>query len=84
MSTPSLVPDIGILVSDNICAIENASLDMIKTENLLYNGLPKGRELLEGDGHLFERIHGKDPYLMIRELSKMNGQSGKYVLREVN
>jgi len=83
MSTPSLVPDIGILASDDIAAIETASLDMIKTENLLTNGLPKGKDLLEGDGHLFERIHAKDPYLMIRYLEKMYDCRSDYRIQEI-
>ena len=83
MSTAALVPDIGILASEDIVAVEAASLDLIKTGNLLANGLPKGRELREG-GHLFEKIHGKDPYLMLRYLQKENGGSLQYSLREIS
>lgn len=83
MSTAALVPDIGILASEDICAVEVASLDMIKTENLLRNGLPKGRELREGT-HLFEKIHGKDPYLMVRYLQEEYGGSLAYRLREIS
>ncbi|MCX7848467.1 MAG: DUF362 domain-containing protein [bacterium] len=82
MSTAALVPDIGIMASRDICAVEMASLDAIKTEKLLVEGLPKGRELREG-GHLFERIHGKDPYLMVRRLSELRGGSLEYRLREI-
>ena len=83
MSTASLVPDIGILVSKDIVAIETASLDMIKTENLLANGLPKGRELLDREGHLFEKIHGKDPYLMVKYLGEMGKGAMEYRIKEV-
>jgi uncharacterized Fe-S center protein len=83
MTTPDLVPDIGILASDDIVAVETASLDMIKTEDLLKNGLPKGRKLLEGTGHLFERIHGKDPYLMVKYLKKVYSGSSRYKIEEV-
>ncbi|OGS22350.1 MAG: hypothetical protein A2252_05345 [Elusimicrobia bacterium RIFOXYA2_FULL_39_19] len=82
-SSPSLVPDIGILGSDNICAIDTASLDMIKTENLIENGLPKNRKLLDNNGHLFERIHGKNPYLMVNHLSKYSGFKTGYKIVEV-
>jgi len=82
MSTAALVPDIGILASEDICAVEMASLDMIKTEHLLQNGLPKGRALREGT-HLFEKIHGKDPYVMIRYLHERYGGSLQYRLREI-
>ncbi|MFC1564785.1 DUF362 domain-containing protein [candidate division KSB1 bacterium] len=82
-STASLVPDIGIVASQDMVAAETASLDMIKTENLLPNGMPKNHELLEGDGHLFERIHAKDPYHMLHELEKIYDCSTKYELKEV-
>jgi uncharacterized protein len=81
-SSPSLVPDIGILVGDDIAAIETASLDLIKTENLLPNGLPKDRPLGEGK-HLFEKIHAKDPYLMIKFLEEYYDCSSEYELKEV-
>lgn len=82
LSTPPLVPDVGLLVSDDIVAVETASLDLIRAENLLPNGLPKGRALLDGPGHLFARVHGKDPYEMIRRLQAHHGGSTRYTLKE--
>ncbi len=82
-STPSLVPDIGILASDDIAAIDTASLDMIKEENLLSSGLPKGRKLLKEGRHLFEKIHGKDPYLMIKHLQEYYPCTTKYEIEEI-
>jgi len=55
MSTQSLVPDIGILASNDIVAIEKASLDLIKADSVLPNSLPKGKTLVEGK-HLFEKV----------------------------
>jgi hypothetical protein len=83
LSTASLVPDIGIVAGNDIVAVETASLDLVKTEDLLKNGLPKGRELLTKKGHLFEKIHGKDPYLMVSELKKHYGGSMIYDLKDV-
>lgn len=82
-STASLVPDIGILVSQNIAAIDTASLDMIKTEDLLPKGLPGNRKLMDKGKHLFEKIHGKDPYSIIRFMKKYHGCSQDYRLEEV-
>ena len=82
-SSPSLVPDIGILVGTDIAAIETASLDMIKTENLLSGGLPKDRDTLGEGKHLFEKIHAKDPYLMIEYLQEYYPCTNKYVIEEV-
>ncbi len=82
-STPSLVPDIGILGSEDIAAIDTASLDMIKTENLIPNSMPKNRKLLKTGKHLFERIHAKDPYLMIKYLTEYYDCTTQYKIEEV-
>ncbi len=81
LSTAALVPDIGILASGDITAIETASLDLIRADRLLPNGLPAGRTLGPG-GHLFEQIHGKDPYFMIRELHRLYGGTMAYQLKD--
>ena len=82
-STPSLVPDIGIIMGDDIAAIDTASLDMIKTEDLLKNGLPEGRKLLDNDGHLFEQLFAKNPYIMLRYLTEYYNCTTEYEIREV-
>ena len=81
-STPSLVPDIGIMSSTDLVAIERASLDQIKVENMLPNAMPKDRELREGN-HLFERIHGKDPFVQLEYLEAEGLGSQKYKLVEI-
>lgn len=81
-TTPSLVPDIGIMASQDIVAIERACLDAIKIENLLLAGVPQGYEL--GDqGHLFERLHHKDPFIQLNELEKRGLGTQRYELEEV-
>ncbi|MBN1293223.1 MAG: DUF362 domain-containing protein [Candidatus Latescibacteria bacterium] len=82
-SSPSLVPDIGILAGTDIAAIETASLDMIKTENLLPNGLPKNRNTIGEGKHLFEKIHAKDPYLMIDFLKQYYPCTTDYEVKEI-
>ncbi|MDR2506177.1 MAG: DUF362 domain-containing protein [Oscillospiraceae bacterium] len=67
LTTPSLVPDIGILAGNDMVAIERASLDMIKYEDLIKVGVPQGMELGKS-GHLFERLHGKNPFTQLDEL----------------
>lgn len=82
-TTPSLVPDIGIMASQDIVAIEKACLDSIKVENMIPQGIPKGYAL--GDkGHLFERLHGKNPFIQLRELEKRSLGSMEYVIREIS
>jgi uncharacterized Fe-S center protein len=77
MTTPSLVPDIGICASTDIASIEQATLDLIKFEKLNPEGVPEGLEL--GDhGHLFERLHGKDPYQQVAALADVGLGETKY------
>ncbi|MBP7402431.1 MAG: DUF362 domain-containing protein [Clostridia bacterium] len=82
MTTPNLVPDIGIMASDDIVAIERASLDSIRLDNLIPAGVPGGKPL-QGDGHLFQLLHGKDPYVQIRELEKLGLGTQNYTLQTV-
>lgn len=82
MSMPALVPDIGVMASNDIVAIERACLDAIKTENLIKDGLPQGLEL-GSEGHLFERIHGKNPFIQLAELEKKGLGTQEYFIEEV-
>ena len=77
LTTPSLVPDIGIMASDDIVAIDKASIDAIKIENLIEAGIPQGHEM-GTEGHLFQRLHAKDPYAQIDKLVKYNLGSADY------
>ena len=79
-SPPAIVPDVGITASDDIVAVEQASLDAIKAENYIPGSLPEQLELKEGDGHLFERIWGKDPYLQVETAANLGLGSREYEL----
>jgi uncharacterized Fe-S center protein len=79
MTTPALVPDVGIMAATDLVAIDRATLDAIKTKNLIKGSLPRGRKLVKGK-HLFEKIHGKDPFIQIRALEKRKLGSSKYSL----
>lgn len=81
-TTPSIVPDIGILAGNDIVAIEKASLDMIKTENFIPTSVPKGHQL-GTSGHLLERIHGKNPYIQLEELVRLDMGCMEYELDEI-
>ena len=82
ITTPSMVPDIGVLASHDIVAVEQASLDMIKTENFIEGSLIGGAALGEGT-HLLEKIHGKDPFVQVDALERHGLGSRKYELEEV-
>ncbi len=82
MTTPSLVPDIGIMASDDIVAIERASIDAIKMEDLIPAGIPRNLEL-SGEGHLFEQLHGKNPYIQLDALEKVGLGTQEYELKKI-
>jgi uncharacterized Fe-S center protein len=82
MSTAALVPDIGILAGRDIVAIEQASLDLIRTEDLIAGALPPAWRLGK-HGHLFERVHGKDPHAVVEYLEELGMGTRQYKLREV-
>jgi uncharacterized Fe-S center protein len=70
------------MASNDIVAVERATLDAIKTEDFIRQGAPSGAELGES-GHLFERLHGKNPYVQLEELEKLNLGSQEYMLEEI-
>jgi uncharacterized Fe-S center protein len=81
-TTPSLVPDIGIMASTDIVAIEQAAIDSIKTEDYIEGSLPE--QVRMGDeGHLLYRIWAKDPYLQVETAAKLGLGDRKYQLVEV-
>ncbi|UCC67666.1 MAG: DUF362 domain-containing protein [Armatimonadota bacterium] len=82
-STPSLVPDVGIVASDDIVATEQAALDSIKAENYIEGSLPAQLELAEEDGHLFWKIWGKDPYLQVETAAEIGLGSRDYQIVEI-
>ena len=89
MIQPSVVPDIGVLGSRNIVAIETATLDLIAEAGLIEQTIPpyfKHANLhSSADLHPFERLWGsmKNPYL-VTEFAEQHGLgTGKYELVEV-
>jgi uncharacterized Fe-S center protein len=83
MTTPSLVPDIGIIAGTDIVAIEKAALDLIHSEHFIPGSLPPGMSL-NGEGHLFEQIHGKNPYVIVDALEALGCGTQKYRLKEIS
>lgn len=82
-STPPIVPDIGIVQSEDIVAIEQASLDMIKADNLIADSVPNQMMPLGEGSHLFERLHGKDPYEQVRQCAALGLGSQAYDIETI-
>ncbi|MGE5556999.1 MAG: DUF362 domain-containing protein [Bacillota bacterium] len=81
-TTPSLVPDIGIMASGDLVAVERASIDAIKVEDFIPAGMPAGYTLKDS-GHLLERLHGKSPFVQLKELEKRGLGREQYRIEEV-
>jgi hypothetical protein len=81
-STPALVPDVGIMASSDIVAIEQAAIDSIKVENYIPGSLPDQVKMGK-EGHLLERIWAKDPYVQVKAAARVGLGSPKYQLVEV-
>jgi len=82
-TSPMIVPDVGILASKDIAAIEQASIDSVKAENFIPGSLPHPYEVRDVEGHLFQKIHGKDPYLQVEMCEKLGLGERRYELTEV-
>jgi len=83
-TTASLVPDIGIFASKDIVAVDKATLDSIDYRNLLAGTVPPPLVMQDKDGwHLFQRIHGKDPYVQVYAAERLGLGNSKYELEEV-
>ncbi|MDD5677273.1 MAG: DUF362 domain-containing protein [Kiritimatiellae bacterium] len=82
LSSPSIVPDIGVMVSGDMVAVETATLKAIKAQHFIPGSLIGSRRLTKGR-HLLEQIHGKDPFLQIRALERHGVGRSRYRLIDV-
>jgi hypothetical protein len=72
------------VAADRIVPIEQASLDLIRVENLIPGALPDQLCPPGDEGHLFQRIHGKDPYEQVRQAELAGLGSREYRLEVVS
>lgn len=83
LTSPSLVPDIGIFASRDIVAIEKATLDSIDYRNLIPGSLIESMPLRDTDGHLFEKIHGISPYIQVTASEELGLGNSDYEIEEL-
>ena len=59
-----ILPDAGVFSSDDIVALDTATLDVIANTRLIEENLPTTMEVHTREGHPFQWLHGphKDPY----------------------
>lgn len=87
MIQPQLVPDIGVTASRDICAVEQATLDLIAKAPFLTEMIPPYISDFSRDPrlHPFQRIFGsmKNPYDQIEYAEELGLGTRKYRLVEV-
>lgn len=76
------VPDIGILASKDIVAVEKACLDLVNEAPPLPWSVADKYRLKSGDNK-FLRIHGRDPFLQVEAGEKARLGSKEYQLIEL-
>jgi uncharacterized Fe-S center protein len=85
-TTGQILPDLGILGSRDIVAVDKATLDLLADKPLLKENVSQSLEVNDDPSlHPFARVHGpyKDPYNMIQFATKYKLGSADYVLEEV-
>jgi len=80
-----ILPDIGVFGSNDIVAIEQAVLDIIAKEKLIYENMPEIMEPQKGAGHPFQELQGpyKNPYIVVEEGEKLGLGTRKYELIDI-
>lgn len=81
----SILPDIGILGSDDIVAIDQAALDLSRNLSLIDENVPASMEVIHFGGHPFAELHGKykDPYKVVEYGEKLGLGSRDYELVDI-
>lgn len=77
-----IVPDIGILASEDIVALEKAALDLIDSSPVVPGSIGEMAGLKPGDNK-FLAIHGKNPYIQVEAAHRKGMGSVEYELVEV-
>ena len=80
-----ILPDIGVFGSNDIVALEQAVLDIIAKEKIIYENMPEIMEPQKGAGHPFQELQGpyKNPYIVVEEGEKLGLGTRKYQLIDV-
>lgn len=80
-----ILPDAGIFGSDDIVALDTATLDVIAKTRLIEENIPTTMEVHTREGHPFRWLHGpfKDPYKVTEYGEKLGLGSRDYELVDV-
>ena len=80
-----ILPDAGVFGSDDIVALDTATLDVISKTRLIEDNIPTTMEVHTREGHPFRWLHGpyKDPYMVTEYGEKLGLGSRNYELVDV-
>ena len=80
-----ILPDAGVFGSDDIVALDKATLDVIAQTRLIEENIPTSLEVHTRAGHPFQWLHGplKDPYKVTEYGEKLGLGSRDYELVDV-
>lgn len=77
-----LFQDQGILISDDMVAIEQASVDILRKARFIPDSMAGDRKVKEGEDVL-RKLHGKEYQLQIDEAERLGLGSKRYTLISV-
>lgn len=85
MTTSAILPDVGIFGGNDICAVEQATLDALARHPLILENVPAPYEVQADLPHPLQQIHGryKDPYHVIRIGERLGLGTSAYTLRDL-
>lgn len=80
-----ILPDAGVFGSDDIVALDTATLDIIAKTRLIEDNIPTTMEVHTREGHPFRWLHGphKDPYKVVEYGEKLGLGTRDYELVDV-
>ena len=82
MADSPLVPDIGVLVSNDIVAVEKATLDLIGQAQIIQDSKAGDKGLVSAE-NIFKQVTGKDPYLHVKAAAELGLGSWEYEIETV-
>jgi hypothetical protein len=82
---PAILNDLGILGSNDIVAIDKATLDLLAPFKLIEENVSSVFELQPSAPHPFAQVHGpyKNPYIVVEECEKLGLGTRDYELVDV-
>jgi len=85
MTTMPVLPNVGIYGGNDICAVEQATLDGLAQHHLMEENIPEPYEVQHDLPHPLQQIHGryKDPYVVVRAGEELGLGNSAYRLVDV-